>query len=95
MSPVNIFDDAVIRECARQTELKKAGKFQLEIGEPGCSVFQSVSILTEELGEVARAVNERDRENLKEELVQVAACCRKWFHHLEQEELLEDPNSRI
>lgn len=89
------FDDAVIRECARQTELKNAGRLPFEIGEPGCSVYWSVSILTEELVEVVRAVNARDRENLKEELVQVAACCRKWYGYLQQEDALEDPNSRI
>ena len=32
-------------------------------------------ILGEEVGEVARAILEDDRENLKEELVQVAAVC--------------------
>lgn len=89
------FDYLVRTEYRRQMELKQQGRFEFEIGEPGCGLYRSVSILTEEVGEVARAVNEGDYAGLKEELVQVAACCRKWFHYLEQEEPLEDPNSRI
>lgn len=89
------FDDAVIRECARQTELRRAGRFPFEIGEPGCSVYRSVSILTEELGEVSRAVNDKDRANLKEELVQVAACCRKWYGYLQQEDDVENADRSI
>lgn len=37
------------------------------------------TILGEEVGEVAHAVNEHDRENLMEELVQVAAVCAQWL----------------
>lgn len=78
------FDNAVIRECARQTELKKAGKFQYECGEAGD--VHALSVVVEEVGEVARAINDSDLENLKEELVQVAACCRKWYWYLHTKE---------
>ena len=38
-----------------------------------------LAILTEELGEIARALNEHDDENRNEELVQVAAVCVAWL----------------
>ena len=41
-----------------------------------------VMVLTEETGEVARAVLDRDRENLRVELVQVAAVCIAWLESL-------------
>jgi NTP pyrophosphatase (non-canonical NTP hydrolase) len=37
------------------------------------------SVLLEESGEVARAVLEKDHDNLQVELVQVAAVCVKWL----------------
>lgn len=40
------------------------------------------TILTEELGEVARSINEQDDENLKLELIQVAAVCVAWLESL-------------
>jgi NTP pyrophosphatase (non-canonical NTP hydrolase) len=40
------------------------------------------SVLLEEAGEVARAVLEKDHENLQVELVQVAAVCVKWLEIL-------------
>lgn len=39
----------------------------------------NLSILLEEVGEVAHALNEKDSENLKEELAQVAAVCAMWL----------------
>ena len=41
------------------------------------------AILGEEVGEVARAILERDKENLREELVQVAACCVAWLEEID------------
>ena len=41
--------------------------------------FEKLSILLEEVGEVAKALNEKDEENLKEELIQVAAVCMRWL----------------
>lgn len=40
-----------------------------------------LTVLTEEVGEVARAVLEKDREMLQAELIQVAAICCKWLEH--------------
>ena len=40
-----------------------------------------LTVLTEEVGEVARAILEKDQEALQAELVQVAAVCCKWLEH--------------
>lgn len=45
-------------------------------------MLELVAVLTEETGEVARAVLERDRENLREELIQVAAVAQKFWEAL-------------
>ena len=41
-----------------------------------------VTILVEEIGEVAKAVQDKDRDNLREELVQVAALAVAWLTSL-------------
>lgn len=45
--------------------------------------FVAMSVLSEEVGEVARAILEKDLKNLEEELIQVAAVCVKWLQSLE------------
>ena len=45
-------------------------------------LLELVVVLTEEVGEVARAVLEDDQQNLQEELVQVAAVCQKIYEAL-------------
>lgn len=42
---------------------------------PDLDVYKKVAFITEEVGEVARAVQDSDRDNLIEELVQTAALC--------------------
>ena len=51
---------------------------------PGSQPFlaKPMSILAEECGEVAHAVNEADRENLIEELIHVAATATRWLEYL-------------
>jgi len=70
-----IFDD-IQRELDRQQELKSAGKFEhtaedfMRVGHCG----DMLAVLTEEVGEVARAINDNEPcERLRKELVQVAA----------------------
>lgn len=46
---------------------------------PGWDVHAKVSVLLEEVGEVAKAVLEHDWDNLEEELVQVAAVAIAWL----------------
>lgn len=41
-----------------------------------------IAILTEEVGEVARALLEVDPENLRDELIQVAAVAVRWLEHM-------------
>ena len=41
--------------------------------------FQKMCILTEEVGEIAMGVNDRDWANVKQELAQVAAVCLSWL----------------
>jgi NTP pyrophosphatase (non-canonical NTP hydrolase) len=41
--------------------------------------YTKMTVLTEEIGEVAHAILERDQENLKEELVQCAAVILEWL----------------
>jgi NTP pyrophosphatase (non-canonical NTP hydrolase) len=65
----------VVAERRRQEALKAAGKFKHTCADEGMSDFEFVSVLTEELGEIARAINDGDPENLREEIIQLAACC--------------------
>lgn len=41
-----------------------------------------LAILMEEVGEVAKAIQNGDIENLKEELIQVASVCVRWLEHI-------------
>jgi NTP pyrophosphatase (non-canonical NTP hydrolase) len=66
--------DAIILEMVRQDE-KWGSQRHLDPDKWN-------TILGEEVGEVAHAVNEHDRANLIEELVQVAAVCVQWLKAL-------------
>jgi NTP pyrophosphatase (non-canonical NTP hydrolase) len=46
--------------------------------------LKRLAILGEEFGEVAMAINDHDRENMREELIQVAACCVDWLEELDR-----------
>lgn len=52
-------------------------------GLAGTDIHKKVSILLEEVGEVANAVLERDWNNLEKELVQVAAVAVAWLESFE------------
>lgn len=45
----------------------------------GADPLKKLAILAEEFGEVANAILEQDKANLREELVQVAAVCVAWL----------------
>jgi hypothetical protein len=49
------------------------------IGSPLLSDTQRMTILTEEVGEIAKAILEDETGELKEELIQVAACALAWY----------------
>lgn len=44
--------------------------------------YQCLSVLTEEVGEVARAINEDDLAELETELIQIAAVCSAWVENI-------------
>jgi NTP pyrophosphatase (non-canonical NTP hydrolase) len=53
-----------------------------DILHPGNKRDQMLSILIEEVGEVGTAIQTRDKDNLKEELVHVAATAVRWLELL-------------
>lgn len=87
---------AITAERARQEKLRVEGKFAftLDMHEvdatkvhrpiPPVPVtnLMRYPILAEEVGEVARAMNDGNDANLKEELVQVAALCCAWLESM-------------
>jgi len=77
--------EEVTREVARQFELKAEGRFKHSIGDAEMTPAQKLAVLTEEVGEVARAalereglVNDKHDSDLRTELIQVAACAVAW-----------------
>ncbi len=81
----------VTSERYRQEDLKAGGKFPWTLADAAPSSAEKLAVLAEEFGEVAKAVCEGDRENLREELVQVAACCVAWLDSLRCNGLAELP----
>lgn len=51
---------------------------------PDNDLSDYLAILVEEVGEIARAIQLRDIDNLKEELIQLSAVCIRWMEDLEQ-----------
>jgi NTP pyrophosphatase (non-canonical NTP hydrolase) len=49
------------------------------------NIFQAVSILTEEVGEVAKAINDNQFENAIHELYQVIAVSIRFIKHMEKD----------
>ena len=70
---------SVLIERVRQDDL-----FGPRGGLDNQSAFHTLSILTEELGELAQALNDGDLEHAKEELVQVAAVALAWLEAAEE-----------
>lgn len=81
-SPTGIVLDAISQERKRQDELKQAGKFTHTCADD-IDNGRKLAILTEELGEVARAMCDKEpKERLREELIQVAAVATAWAEAL-------------
>lgn len=77
--------NAVVDEIDRQDELKEQGRFPFtvyELASNECGLMV-LPILTEEVGEVARAIQNGAGRNLIEELVQVAAVAMAWIEGLQ------------
>lgn len=83
--------DAIHRERTRQERLKENGRFRFTCADHGITEAEKLSILVEEVGEVARAVAERadlvtdkQRGDLRTELIQVAAVATAWAESLSE-----------
>lgn len=77
--------NAVVDEIDRQDELKEQGRFPFtvyELASKECSLM-ILPILTEEVGEVARALQDGVGPKLLEELIQVAAVASAWAEGLQ------------
>jgi NTP pyrophosphatase (non-canonical NTP hydrolase) len=72
------------REILRQLDLQQSGKFKYIAYDRGCSNETRLAMLVEEIGEVARGLQESNWKNLKEELVQVAAIATSWVARLDE-----------
>lgn len=72
-------------ERARQEQLKAEGKFAATCADD-IPAGAKLAVLVEEVGEVARAICERDPEAMREELVQVAAVAVAWVEALSRVE---------
>lgn len=73
----------VYRERLRQDELKLSGKFPYTAADNALTYGQKLAILVEEVGEVARGMNETVvASELKAELIQVAAVAVAWAESL-------------
>ena len=82
--------DAIARERQRQEVLKRAGRFKYTCADPEMTLAEKLTVLVEEMGEVARAIledgglaNDRHHVKLREELVQVGAVATAWLESLE------------
>ena len=75
------------RERSRQEQLKAKGKFTYTCADAEMPDGQRLAVLVEEVGEVARAMN--DGKGLREELIQVAAVAVAWV------EAIDTPESRF
>ena len=80
--------EAIDDERHRQERLKSEGRFSMTCAD-AMSDLERLAVLTEEVGEVARAILEQSRltnddhgKELKKELVQVAAVCVAWLEGL-------------
>lgn len=87
--------EEVLREVARQFELKAAGRFEHSIGDIELSPAQKLAIMTEEVCETLEAAaratleleglaNDKHDGDLRTELIQVAACAVAWVASLDR-----------
>ncbi|MGL5918484.1 MAG: MazG nucleotide pyrophosphohydrolase domain-containing protein [Cetobacterium sp.] len=83
MSPITVTVE-ILKERLRQEKLKLEGKFPYTCRDRALSHSACLTILVEEVGEVARAIQEGDRISLREELIQVAAVCAAWVEGLDK-----------
>ncbi len=83
---------AVLAERARQDTTWRGGLG--DCSHPDTPDRQRLTVLTEEVGEVARAILDHQPDQLRAELVQVAAVCAAWLeglhHHATERRTADD-----
>lgn len=85
---------AVSLERDRQEQLKHAGRFAHTCSDVELDELERFAILVEEIGEVARALNDdQGRARLRAELVQVAAVAVAWIEGLDRQGPVVTPTS--
>jgi len=97
--------DQILRELAaervRQELLVESGKHDMSCAHPLKRNCERLGVLMEEVGEVARAINDGEPTgNLRAELVQVAAVCVSWVEAIDGEraratEISREENPRV
>jgi NTP pyrophosphatase (non-canonical NTP hydrolase) len=90
----------VLLERHRQEELCRQGKFPATLAHKGeLTASECLAVLAEEFGEVAEVVADciadgyLDRDHLREELIQVAACCVAWVEQLSNAPTSDRPSA--
>lgn len=73
---------AIAAERSRQERLKEAGKFPFTCADEAPSDDHNLRVLVEEVGEVARACDPANEDDLRSELIQVAAVAVAWLERL-------------
>jgi len=76
---------AIAEERRRQEFLKSQGAIPFSCADEVPMSLKHL-VLSEEVGEVAKAIQERDWTNLRDELTQCAAVCVAWLESLGTEE---------
>lgn len=80
----------VAAERERQERLKASGKFTHTCADLEASVGYKTIVLGEEFGEVCRAAHDGKPDQLREELIQVAAVAVAWVQALDKKKALEE-----
>jgi NTP pyrophosphatase (non-canonical NTP hydrolase) len=88
VSPRDAIFQEISAERARQDMLKAEGRFEFTCADPESSDWYALAVLTEEVGEAARAVLGKhgkvlDGGDLRKELIQVAAVAVAWIEGLD------------
>jgi len=74
-----------VAERIRQDKLKLEGRFDSTLADPEMTDAYRCMVLTEELGEIARAIQDEDEDNLREEIIQLGACCLAWLEGIDRD----------
>jgi NTP pyrophosphatase (non-canonical NTP hydrolase) len=77
----------IVAERNRQNDLKATGKFENTPADPGMSHSYCLTVIVEEVGEIARAIQKGDRANMRDEITQVAAIALGWLEGFDQKVL--------